>query len=694
MNPLIIHFSFWQKKPIQRGELWLAAGLALFKLWLAAGQPLGTFVLGAHDDGHFLIMARYLLQGRWAGPYDQFTLIKGPFYPLWIAAMYKLSIPLVLSHHLLYILACGLMVLALPPLLPRPPYRVLIFTILLFNPISYHSMTMPRVIREGIYPALTLLVLAAALRLAWLDRATVRARAAWPWWWAAGLGVCLAAFWLTREESVWLLPSLGLIWLLHVYRLWSQGGASKWGWLAGLAPWGLALGLWLGLVGIVYGLNQSYYGVFARTELDQADFKAAYGALTRVKSSTWYPDVPVTRAARKQIYAVSPSFARLRPFLEGDLGDGWVATSNEQTPGGPALNELRGGWFVWAFRDAVAAAGQYSHDRFPVAYYRRLAKEIDAACEAQKLDCLPPRASLTSPWRSDYLPPLLQGLGLGSSYLARYEGFSARSVPVLDRSAAVDWAVELTGQPLNVEYQLISGWAFQKGAPVGLLIRDAQGHPTITTIERGLNTDIYDRFLAQGQNIPEAKMAAFEVRTNCTEHCSLEISAPGRVQRLDIDSIPAQGMELQDGDLYVGIYGVASHLEMQAGTLSGRDNQAKIAFFESIAGLYQAAVPWMSLGGLALYLALCVAALLRRSPPWVTAWAVTSALLGGLAARLLILVLIQITSFSGIRVDYMAPMYPLLLLFDGLIVIWWLEQAAARRPARLEVIPADAPPGR
>ncbi len=673
-----IRFSSWQKKPIQRAEVWLAAGLALFKLWLVAAQPLGTFVLGTHDDGHFLTMARYLLQGRWAGPYDQFTLIKGPFYPLWIAAMYRLSVPLVLSHHLLYILACGLMVAALLPLLPRPPYRVLIFAILLFNPISYHSATMPRVIREGIYPALTLLVLAAALHLAGLDRKALHARAARPWLWAAGLGGCLAAFWLTREESVWLLPSLGLIWLLHVYRLWRERSGPQWGWLAGLAPWGLALGLWLGLVGAVYALNQSYYGVFARTELDQADFKAAYGALTRVKSSTWYPDVPVTRAARKQIYAVSPSFARLRPYLEGDLGDGWVATSNEWTPGGPALNELRGGWFVWAFRDAVAAAGQYSHDRFPAAYYRRLAKEIDAACEAQKLDCLPPRASLAPPWRSEYLRPLLQGLWQGAGYLARYEGFSVRSVPVLGRSAAVDGAVELTGQPLNVEYWLISGWAFQKGGPVGLLIRDAEGHPTITTIERRLNTDIYDRFLAQGQNIPEAKTAAFEVRTNCIEHCSLEISAPGHVQRLDIDSIPAQGMELQDGDLYVGIYGVASHLALQAETLSGRDNQAKISALEGIASLYQSTVPWLSLGGLGLYLALSAAALLRRSPAWVAAWAVTSALLGGLAARLLILVLIQVTSFSGIRVDYMAPMYPLLLLFDGLLAIWWLEQAAGR----------------
>ena len=52
--------------------------------------------------------------------------------------------------------------------------------------------------RASVYQSLTLLIVACTLGL-YISRTSARQMAAW----AVGLGLALAAFWLTREEGAW-----------------------------------------------------------------------------------------------------------------------------------------------------------------------------------------------------------------------------------------------------------------------------------------------------------------------------------------------------------------------------------------------------------------------------------------------------------------------------------------------------------
>src|SRR5574340_1696653 len=90
--------------------------LASFKIWLVEAQDLTAMGGAVADDRLLLILSESLLHGNWLGPYGPFTLVKGPFYPLWIAAVYKGGIPLLFAQQLLYILACAVLVVALKPL--------------------------------------------------------------------------------------------------------------------------------------------------------------------------------------------------------------------------------------------------------------------------------------------------------------------------------------------------------------------------------------------------------------------------------------------------------------------------------------------------------------------------------------------------------------------------------------------------
>ena len=214
----------------------------------------------------------------------------------------------------------------------------MLFVVLLFNPMSVSDDTSIRVTREGLYPALGLLVFAGAAGAALRLNGSRRNALAW----AALCGIALALFWHTREESVWFVPVLAAALLVSVLRArWKQAA------VAAALPVLIVAAAHFALV-LANGLT---YGVYAVVEFQWKPFLRAYGSLTSVRQHPATPRFPVPREVRQRVYAVSPAFAELRPFLEGQLGIDWRR-------GG--ADDLGGESFMWAFREAVEKAGYYA----------------------------------------------------------------------------------------------------------------------------------------------------------------------------------------------------------------------------------------------------------------------------------------------------------------------------------------------
>ena len=140
-------------RPRCRVTVAIVASLVLVKLALVSGQFCIAIANASGDDALFVGLARSISEGDWLGEYDKYTLAKGPVYPLWIAALFRLHMPLFLGQHLLYAFACWLVVRALRPL--RFPWaaEMGVFALVLFNPATWSSQLL-RVVRSGIYPAL------------------------------------------------------------------------------------------------------------------------------------------------------------------------------------------------------------------------------------------------------------------------------------------------------------------------------------------------------------------------------------------------------------------------------------------------------------------------------------------------------------------------------------------------------------
>lgn len=346
-----------------------------------------------HDDALYIKLATRLASGMWLGGFGNRTLVKGPGYPLWIALNYSLGLPLLLMQQLLYIGAGLVLIMALRRRVKNDLALVGLYALFLFNPMTF-SDQMTRVLREGIYPALAVLILAGAAGM--LIRHQDKLSRLVPW--SVGLGLALSWFWLTREEGVWILPGLlltvaGTIYI--IYRGYGLSGEFFKRSLLCFLPF-IILFFFINAVSLI---NKIMYGSYTVVELKSDPFLSAYGALSRVKHPHWHRYVPVPREVRKQIYQVSPAFRELKPYLEGELGKGWSVHAGNLVPAG----ELAAGWFMWAFRDAVTLAGHYKSGATADAYYRRLAQEINTACEQGRLACNAERKTLAPPSRWEYL---------------------------------------------------------------------------------------------------------------------------------------------------------------------------------------------------------------------------------------------------------------------------------------------------
>lgn len=658
-----------------------ALGLVLAKLWLTGAQTVTALGMADHDDRLFLRLADALLSGHWLGKYDYLILIKAPFYPLWIALVHFLGIPLLLSQQILYAVACWVFVVALRPLLRGEGGRLLLFTLLLFNPISFQDGAATRVMREGIYPALTLLVAACAFAIALRSGR----ESPCPRRWLMGLGVALAAFWLTREEGVWMLPLVGICLAWAACR--SHGGNIL-SLVAGFVIPGL---IWAGAVATVAGINKHQYGVFTTAEQKWAPFLSAYGALTRVRHAHWNPYVPVPQEARERIYAASPAFAELRPFLEGRIGRDRIEDSCQALS---ICDDIAGGWFQWALRGAIRAAGHYGSGPDAARYYRRLAREVNRACDEGRLDCLPPRASLLSPWRSDYFRPWVDAVFRGGKELFGFAGTQPVPGPSAGPRERLFFFEDLTRTRLAPRHELcrVEGWMFSPHPALRLSLHRPNGDlvNNVSVVLRQ-NPVGHASVLRQEPDLPKAGETPFEIRDircQALSNFHLRFSSGDRtVHDLELGKplpTPPNCLETPDLRLCIAYFGVQDDRPPRA--LAQYDSW-KLKFLGGIGAAYETLSPPLSLLALFAYLARGGLALFRDRvmPP---AWIIGTALLAAIAARLAILAWLEVSSFRTLNPHYCSAAYPLVLAFV-FTALWPMERgqaggSAAGRFARLE----------
>jgi hypothetical protein len=420
--------------PVEGWLCGLLIAASAVKLWLAAGQPQYAIPAAPYDDRLSLRLATHLLEGHWLGPYDQLTLAKGPFYSLFMAGTSLLRLPLTTAHNLVYIVAGWLFVRALRPLRLPAWTRAALLLAILACPVLSDTGAFVRAWRQPLWPGLVLLSLAGTIGLALREEARAWRQAAW----ALLAGTAMGAMWLTREEAVWTLPMLALPLLVAAWRGWrARVRARQIVFLA--APFAVAALA----VGGVAAENWRVYGFWGVVEYRDDSFVAAYSALGRVEPHDLARRVPITRAARERIYAVSPAFAELRYEMEEGIGAAFMKVTQDNV-GIPATeHEIGGGWLMWALRDAVARNGHAKTAPEARAFYRRLAAEVNTACDSGLLPALPRRHTMLPPWQPSFTARTWTAAGEAIHLIMDYP-FNVEPIPSWGSPEDLAWVERIT----------------------------------------------------------------------------------------------------------------------------------------------------------------------------------------------------------------------------------------------------------
>lgn len=370
----------------------------LISLWLRAAFPIFAIGDAGHDDLLFIKLAAWIGQGNWLGDYNNLTHAKGVAYPVFLLVNHVTGLPVKFSEHLLYLSAALFFSLLAGRIYATKWATLVMFVLLAFIPTAWNPGVGGRIVREGLYVSLSLFLLGLAVRCFLVEKAvSIAEEMREKWLLLVILGLVAGAYWLTREEGVWLLPSVAII---YAYWIWSRRSI--------LRPWKLTV-FFLALplipallvIGTVNSANYFKYGVFRNNDFRSPDFQAGYGALSRIKHDQWQRYVLFPRDARERAYRFSPAARELQPYFEGGIGEFWRNAGCAQT-GIKPCPEILSGWFMWALRDATAAAGHYRSAEEARSFYLRLAAEIDTACDQHPGECLPYRQTMVPPWRAHY----------------------------------------------------------------------------------------------------------------------------------------------------------------------------------------------------------------------------------------------------------------------------------------------------
>ncbi len=629
---------------------WLTAGGSL---WLRSGFPTRAIAAASFDDALFMRLAGSLGSGQWLGAYDKLTLVKGAFYPFFILTTFVAGIPFNLAEQALYVGACAIVA----HLLGRAGGKwlgLLAFAALAFNPILL-NVEMSRVIREAIYISLSLTLVALTVWVALAerpgpDRWHLRALAS-----GFALGVVFAAYWLTREEGLWLLPALATVALVAL-PAWRRTPALAAGAAMSLLAASIAGG---GLIGAVAAANQAYYGRFITSEFKAAEFERGYGALARIQPHSWRRYVVFPQDARRRAYAVSPAAAELKPVFDGPVGSSWRRIGCDQTAIADCP-EILSGWFMWALRDAVAQAGHGKSAREAMEFYQLLADEINAACDRGAIACDPPRATLMPPFRWEYLHDTAVGavkivkmlIGMGQAGI----GSAPSSGPRVMLSTFADTVGPISLLDTHVRY--VEGAIAGTQASPELWVRGGGNRPSETIID-----------MQQPAGPPADPLARhFSVMTDCTGDCELIVGRAGQAEiaipwarllpdeLISIERIPGGPAAGQNVQLFV-----VAATERDPGRAGAARRAVLLRIATVIAGFYAWATPVLcGLGGLGLLVSL---AMRRALPPNPTLLALTGASLVAVLCRIALLAYLDVTSIPSANILYAAPASGFVILF-------------------------------
>jgi hypothetical protein len=637
------------------------AVLSAAYVFVLVNAPLSLLATATHDDGLFMTLGWHLSNGRWLGPYSQFTLMKGPGYPAFLALSSFLGVSSSFARALFHCVAISGFVMICHRFHRSAFASALLFALLLWDPSSFQGKQL-RILRDTIYYGETLLSLAV------LTFALFRQD------WKAGVcgGMLFAWLWLTREEGIWLVPGVALLVVTALYAAFRERSVRR------FALTVCAIAVAFGFVNASFrAINWWTYGAPVGVDAKERNFVNALGAIHSVRSGGIARFVSVTRATRDAIYPVSPAFASLAPYLDGEMGRSWGSITCAIQAF--TCGEIGSGVFPWALRDAVAAAGHYASPAKASHFYEVVAREITAACERKQLECDRQLIAEMPPATREQLAVLplrvFDGLKmvLSSSWQPVDGGPSfATTDQLVTALRFLNYPfIQAPNEQTNTSY-MFEGWYYRPGGGWISVSVSEDSEFTPVLLKRAASPDVATFF-----KDTSASQQRFSLQTTCSGNCILRVVATdGSTAEMRLQDIRTGTVAVGQGTLHLTPTGGGLHRLYEPNSRNRLSFRVRAAIMRSFE---LARVPVLILGFIAAFGCFFYWREAALNP--VFALALVS---WGLAAsRITVVTLMDLTFVPAIDPVYLAPASFLLTAAAILSIVAWMQlrnSAAALPP--------------
>ncbi len=307
--------------------------LSIIKIILCAFLPMFYVENFPYDDALMIKQANLLYNGEYLGDYNTFTLVKGFFFPLLIAFFHFLHIPIGVGLSTLYVLACAFFCYIIKDVFKDKKWIYVLYILLLFNPISFASETFERLYRNSIGPTQILLLFGFLYGV--YKNKSVKSLVLN----LLGVGFVLVSFILTREDFIWVMPAVFIIFIVFIFK----NRNLKCLYL--LIP----IFIVIGSLTITSFINKNYYGIKVNNELNESNFKKAYLEILKIKPDKYIPRVSIPKSSIDKALEASPTFS----ILKDDINELYAVGGENYK------DEIADGYLFWLLRITVSGHGYY-----------------------------------------------------------------------------------------------------------------------------------------------------------------------------------------------------------------------------------------------------------------------------------------------------------------------------------------------
>lgn len=385
--------------------------ISVVKLWLCTGVPIYVIDTFIYDDTWCMQGAMSVRLGEWMGTYNRATLSKGSFFSFFLATLNTLGISYIFALNLLYILACIVFICVVRKLISSKVMLGCIYFALVFNPATVCVDGGQRVYRNTITQFEIVLIIACLFGMFLHRNGSVKKMLLY----ALGGGLAMTTFRLTREDTIWTAPYIGMAIIITVFCILKESSDIKYKMKRIVISIMPLIMLFAGMQ-MTRLINYSQYGVAYVNDSEDGNFPAVIAAMHSVAAEDDYTRVSISKNDLKTLYDISPTLSSIRTELDVSLKN-W-----DGNDGSPGDGEIEDGWFLWAFREAVEAAGYYETPKMADEFYGQIVEEINMALDkgvVQKRSGVLPSAWL-SPWREGYATELLCTLERAVDYTLNF----------------------------------------------------------------------------------------------------------------------------------------------------------------------------------------------------------------------------------------------------------------------------------